>query len=184
MSNNMLRRVVVVGLVLIGVGFVGPATAAVTEAELAQISLNAISLCVHAALYQHDGLDAAALYRAALTVEHPAGATPAERECLWAKLHSEGGQLHAKKRIGISPPSTDAAVIRWYALELQPLLASLRPAQIASALAVSVAYSLQIKHGRVPHPRHFALLAELPGVPLPEGLMAHENATTRAEPGA
>lgn len=90
MSDKMLRRVVVLGLVLISVSFVGPTTAAVTEAELAQISLNAISLCVHAALYQHDGLDAAALYRAALTVEHPAGATPAERECLWAKLHSEG----------------------------------------------------------------------------------------------
>ena len=55
-----------------------------------QIGLNAISLRVHAALYQYDGLDAAVLYRAALTVEHPSGATPAERDCLWATLHREG----------------------------------------------------------------------------------------------
>jgi hypothetical protein len=70
--------------------FATPARAGVSEGELAQIALNAISLCVHAALYQHDGLDAAALYRAALTEEHPGGATPAERNCLWAKLHREG----------------------------------------------------------------------------------------------
>jgi hypothetical protein len=75
---------------LLGIAFTATATAEVSEAELAQIALNAISLCVHAALYQHDGLDAAALYHAALMVEHPAGATPAERNCLWAKLHREG----------------------------------------------------------------------------------------------
>jgi hypothetical protein len=89
MSCSMLGRFVGVSL-LVGIAFATQATAEVSEAELAQISLNAISLCVHAALYQHDGLDAAALYRAALTVEHPAGATPAERDCLWAKLHREG----------------------------------------------------------------------------------------------
>ena|SRR5438132_1529868 len=75
---------------LAGIAFATQATAEVSEAELAQISLNAISLCVHAALYQHDGLDAAALYHAALTVEHPAGPTPAERDCLWAELRGEG----------------------------------------------------------------------------------------------
>ena len=66
------------------------ARAAASAAELEQIGLNAISLCVHAALYQHDGLDAAELYQAALTVEHPAGSTPAEQHCLWATLHREG----------------------------------------------------------------------------------------------
>jgi hypothetical protein len=85
----MLSRLAGAGL-LISIAFATHARAEVSEAELVQISLNAISLCVHAALYQHDGLDAAALYQAALTVEHPAGATPTERNCLWAKLHREG----------------------------------------------------------------------------------------------
>ena len=85
----MLGRIAAAGL-LVGVAFAAQVTAKVSEADLMQISLNAISLCVHAALYQHDGLDAAALYNAALTVEHPAGATPIERDCLWAKLHHEG----------------------------------------------------------------------------------------------
>jgi hypothetical protein len=85
----MLARLVV-GILLLGIAFATQAMAKVSEAELAQISLNAISLCVHAALYQHDGLDAAALYQAVLTVEHPAGATPVERDCLWAQLHREG----------------------------------------------------------------------------------------------
>jgi hypothetical protein len=89
MSYWMLGRLAGASL-LIGIVFATQATAEISEAERAQISLNAISLCVHAALYQHDGLDAAALYRAALTVEHPAGATPAGRDCLWAKLHREG----------------------------------------------------------------------------------------------
>jgi CRISPR-associated endonuclease Cas1 len=87
---------------------------------------------------------------------------------LWAE--QQRGQLHAKGRIAKSGSSEDPAVVRWYALELQPLLAALRPADIAGALAVSVAYSLQIKHGRVPHPRHFAPLAKLAGVRLPIGL--------------
>jgi hypothetical protein len=85
----MLARLVGVVL-LVGIAFGTQARAEVSETELAQISLNAISLCVHAALYQHDGLDAAALYHAVLTEEHPAGATPVERDCLWAKLHREG----------------------------------------------------------------------------------------------
>jgi hypothetical protein len=85
----MLARLAGAGL-LLGIVFATPGRADVSEAELAQIALNAVSLCVHAALYQHDGLDAAALYHAALLVEHPAGATPAERNCLWAKLHREG----------------------------------------------------------------------------------------------
>jgi hypothetical protein len=85
----MLGRLVGASL-LISIALVTQAAAKVSEAELAQISLNAISLCIHAALYQHDGLDAAALYHAALTVEHPVGATPVEADCLWAKWHREG----------------------------------------------------------------------------------------------
>lgn len=89
MSIAMLVRNAAVSL-LAGILFAAPAKAKVGEAELAQIGLNAISLCVHAALYQHDGLDAVALYRAALSEEHPGGATAAERDCLWAKLNHEG----------------------------------------------------------------------------------------------
>jgi hypothetical protein len=85
----MLARFARAGL-LVAIAFATPATAAVSEAQIWQVGLNAISLCVHAALYQHDGLDAAALYHTALTVEHPSGATPFERHCLWATLHSEG----------------------------------------------------------------------------------------------
>lgn len=84
----------------------------------------------------------------------------------WAE--QQAGQLHAKERIAKSGGSQDPAVVRWYAMELQPLLASLQPADIEHALAVSRSYSLQIKHGRVPHIRHFARLAKLAGVPMPE----------------
>ena len=87
-------------------------------------------------------------------------------------IEQEGGQLRAKGRIGKSGTSGDPAVMRWYAVELHPLLASLRPADIADALAVSQSYALQIRHGRVPHARHFAPLAKLAGVPLPNGLMS------------
>jgi hypothetical protein len=75
---------------LVSVAFTHQAVARVNETEILQIGLNLISLCVHAALYQHDGLDAVTLYQAALAIEHPAGATPAEQECAWAELHREG----------------------------------------------------------------------------------------------
>jgi hypothetical protein len=99
-------------------------------------------------------------------IEKARAAYAARRQ--WTEQH--GGQLHQNGRIANSRTSGDPAVRRWYALELQPLLASLRPGDIAGALAVSVAYSLQIKHGRVPHPRHFASLAKLAGVPMPRTL--------------
>lgn len=70
MNYSMLARLAGGGL-LVGSGFGIQAKAAVSEADLAQIALNAISLCVHAALYQHDGLDAAALYKAALNYRTP-----------------------------------------------------------------------------------------------------------------
>src|SRR5437773_810665 len=89
MRFSMFARLASAGL-LLSIAIAPQARGKVSEAELAQISLNAISLCVHAALYRHDGLDGAALYHAALTMEHPVGVTPAERDCLWAKLHREG----------------------------------------------------------------------------------------------
>jgi len=97
-------------------------------------------------------------------IEKARAAYAARRQ--WAE--QQGGQLHATGRVGISPSSTDPAVMRWYALELQPLLASVRPADIARALGVSQSYSLSIRRGRVPHARHFAPLAKLAGVPLPK----------------
>lgn len=78
----------------------------------------------------------------------------------------------------------NADVIRWYSTELQPHLASVRPVDIARALAVSKSYSIHLKQGRVPHPRHFAPLAKLAGVPLPKGLVPRENATPQPEPSA
>src|SRR5436190_6527924 len=88
-------------------------------------------------------------------VEKARAAYAARRQ--WTE--QQGGQLRAKGRIANSRTSTDPAVMRWYALELQPRLTSLRPAEIARALAVSQSYSLSIRHGRIPHPRHFAALA-------------------------
>jgi hypothetical protein len=84
-------------------------------------------------------------------------------------IEQQGGHQHEKGRIAKSPTSTDPAVMQWYAVELHPMLTPLPAADIARALAVSHSYSLQIKHGRVPHPRHFAALASLVGVEPPAG---------------
>jgi hypothetical protein len=70
-----------------------------------------------------------------------------------------------------------------YSTELQPHLASVRPVDIARTLAVSKSYSIHLKQGRVPHPRHFAALAMLAGVPLPKGLMPGENGAAQPEAG-
>jgi hypothetical protein len=69
---------------------------------------------------------------------------------------------HAARRVwtGYADPA-------WYQNVLQPRLASVRPADIARALAVSESYSILIKKGRTPHPRHWPALAALAGVEMP-----------------
>jgi CRISPR-associated endonuclease Cas1 len=77
----------------------------------------------------------------------------------------------------------NADVIRWYSTELQPHLASVRPVDIARGLAVSKSYSIHVKQGRVPHPRHFPALAKLAGVPLPKTFSAALSTSERTEAG-
>jgi hypothetical protein len=73
-----------------------------------------------------------------------------------------------------------AALDRWYSTVIEPRLASIRPADMRRSLAVSLSYATLIKQGRrTPHPRHFAALAKLAGVSLPNGLL--QAPTTGAE---
>ncbi len=66
---------------------------------------------------------------------------------------------------------TQAGLREWYTAELQPHLAALRNPEIAQATGLSIRYAIMIRQGFVPHPRHFAPLAGLAGVPLPNGLL-------------
>jgi CRISPR-associated endonuclease Cas1 len=59
---------------------------------------------------------------------------------------------------------------RWYVEMLMPRLAKLRPVDIARAADLSHSFARQIVAGRMPHPRHFAALARLAGVPAPKSL--------------
>lgn len=52
----------------------------------------------------------------------------------------------------------------FYAEKIQPLLAPLSTSAIARHLAVSGSYAIEIRRGRVPHPRHWQGLARLIGV--------------------
>jgi hypothetical protein len=52
-----------------------------------------------------------------------------------------------------------------YAKRIQPLLGSTTNAAIAIALRVSMPYAIDIRRGkRIPHPRHWEVLAKLVGV--------------------
>jgi hypothetical protein len=52
-----------------------------------------------------------------------------------------------------------------YSQKIEPLLAKVKTASIASALGVTWAYAAEIRKGkRLPHPRHWQKLAELVGI--------------------
>jgi CRISPR-associated protein Cas1 len=53
---------------------------------------------------------------------------------------------------------------RFYAEKIQPLLVALPNHKIARHLAVSIGYAAEVRRGRVPHPRHWSILAELVGL--------------------
>jgi hypothetical protein len=65
--------------------------------------------------------------------------------------------------------ATDAAALRgWYAAEVAPRLGTIARTETARTIAVSRVYARHIAGGKVPHPRHYAALAALAGVPVPE----------------
>jgi hypothetical protein len=52
---------------------------------------------------------------------------------------------------------------KFYAEKVQPLVASLSNSAIARHLGVSRGYANEVRHGRIPHPRHWRVLATLMG---------------------
>lgn len=54
---------------------------------------------------------------------------------------------------------------KFYMSKMKPLLAPLSSSAIARDLKVSRGYAAEIRHGRVPHPRHWQMLAKLLGLP-------------------
>jgi hypothetical protein len=55
----------------------------------------------------------------------------------------------------------------WYITTVSPLLREYSLAQIRDATELSTRYVITIRHGAVPHPRHYLNLAALVGVELP-----------------
>jgi hypothetical protein len=80
------------------------------------------------------------------------------------RRHAEG------RRAWDTGSETDeaAAVLRrWYVAGVAPRLAGVARTEIAQAISVSRVYARDIARGKVPHPRHFAALAQLAGAELP-----------------
>jgi CRISPR-associated endonuclease Cas1 len=65
----------------------------------------------------------------------------------------------------------DEAMRRWYADAVCPAVTRCKLAAIMRATGLSKQFSITIRAGRrTPHPRHFAALAKLAGVPVPKAL--------------
>ena len=91
-ANKLLTFAKLAGAgLLLGIVFATPGRGAdVSEAELAEIALNAISPASTPRYISMTTLTGPRSTTPPATVEHTTGATPAERNCLWAKLHREG----------------------------------------------------------------------------------------------
>jgi len=57
---------------------------------------------------------------------------------------------------------------QWYADTLEPAVATCRLADLRNIIGFSPGYAWQVRAGRVPHPRHYAALAALVGIGMPE----------------
>ena len=78
------------------------------------------------------------------------------------------GDQRAAKKLRASDRS---ALRDWYRVELQPRLSRMSPSEIVRGAAVRRSYAYYIVAGtRIPHPRHFAALATLAGVNVPNEL--------------
>ncbi len=89
-----------------------------------------------------------------------------------ARARADKRRGDAEKRIAWdnrSRPGDSAALRAWYGAEVAPRLAvTASRKEVAAALGVSPEYARDLRRGRVPHPRHFAALARLAGVPFPQ----------------
>jgi hypothetical protein len=91
--------------------------------------------------------------------------------------YSAAARLAWERAHRIAPPERDdtrtaanrAQLDDWYKDSLQPRLTGLRTIDVARALYISRVYARGIVRGeKIPHPRHFAALAKLAGVPFPQ----------------
>ncbi len=71
---------------------------------------------------------------------------------------------HANRREWSPSDQPTWLTAKFYAEKIQPLLVPLSSGAISRYLAVSRGYATEIRHGRVPHPRHWKPLARLIGL--------------------
>ena len=130
----------------------------------------------------------AAIYRAetrkVVVVQGEASLAPAfaavkaSEELRKERLAQSGAARLAWERAHqVAPPERDdtrtaaerAGLQQWFAAEISPRLAGLRTIDVARALDISRVYARGIVRGeKMPHPRHFAALANLAGVTFPQ----------------
>ena len=83
----------------------------------------------------------------------------------WERAH----RVAAPERDDARSAAERAQLDGWYRASLQPRLSGLRTIDVARALDISRVYARGIVRGeKIPHPRHFAALAKLAGVPFPQ----------------
>jgi hypothetical protein len=93
----------------------------------------------------------------------------------WIAQHAAPGVAVPSGERNTWPTTSGADVAQlrdWFATTVRPLLAKCPLADICNATGLSTGYVIRVRHGRIPHPRHYSALAQLVGVELPECLAA------------
>jgi CRISPR-associated protein Cas1 len=89
----------------------------------------------------------------------------------WISQHAPSAGAAVSGERNTWPTASGATVDQvreWFTTTVQPLLANCPLADIRSVTQLSTRYAIKIRHGHVPHPRHYPVLAELVGVELPK----------------
>lgn len=86
----------------------------------------------------------------------------------WERAH----RTESRGKDDVRTAAERAGLAEWYMAEIRPRLVGQRTIDVARALDISRVYARHIIRGeQMPHPRHFAALAELAGVSVPGGLL-------------
>jgi hypothetical protein len=88
----------------------------------------------------------------------------------WVAEHapSAGSPLNGDRNTWPTASGSTVDQLReWFTTTVQPLLANCPLADIRNATELSTGYVIRIRHGRMPHPRHYAALAKLVGMEVP-----------------
>ncbi len=128
---------------------------------------NICSICGNQIRYEHDNCKICAVANSTerLTMAARGGRVASHTHKAEAKRSKTQVVNYARRREWSTCDQPSWLTTKFYMEKMQPSLSGLSIRSIARHLSVSCGYAAEIRHGRLPHPRHWHTLAKLLALP-------------------